>query len=109
MTWHLAGAGDISQKYSLQRDQRSKNAAATKIQALYRGHAVRQGLSWKLPGYKSVAPVESSKLSENYKLAEDLTDDLLTNSSDESSVGPVHVSRISPYLDVVLLCLFHYP
>lgn len=33
--------------------QRSKEEAATKIQAVFRGHSTRQGLNWKLPSGKT--------------------------------------------------------
>ena len=34
--------------------QESMNTAATKIQAVYRGHSTRQGLAWKLPSGRTL-------------------------------------------------------
>ncbi|XP_070581927.1 centrosome-associated protein 350-like isoform X2 [Ptychodera flava] len=45
----LPGVGNLSSQARLASDQEKQDEAATKIQAAYRGHHVRQGLMWKLP------------------------------------------------------------
>ncbi|XP_077986378.1 centrosome-associated protein 350-like [Glandiceps talaboti] len=48
-TSDLPGVGSLSSHAMLSSEIEKENEAATKIQAAYRGHHVRQGLMWKLP------------------------------------------------------------
>ncbi|XP_032220056.2 centrosome-associated protein 350 isoform X2 [Nematostella vectensis] len=45
----LPGVDNMREQAELNEELESKNTAATKIQAAYRGHSTRQGLNWKLP------------------------------------------------------------
>ncbi|ELU10433.1 hypothetical protein CAPTEDRAFT_209677 [Capitella teleta] len=86
--------GDVHREFHQQTERHYRNVAATKIQAVYRGHSVRQGLTWQLPGHDVVLPERTSNITEKYGFAEDLGEDLLSNSfvSDDPSVAPVQIA-----------------
>ncbi|XP_031558415.1 centrosome-associated protein 350-like isoform X2 [Actinia tenebrosa] len=50
----LPGVDNLHEQAELNEELDSMNTAATKIQAIYRGHSTRQGLAWKLPSGRTL-------------------------------------------------------
>ena len=49
------GTGSLSAQAQLVSDRSHQEHAATRIQAAYRGHSVRQKLDWSLPSARTLA------------------------------------------------------
>ena len=49
-----AGVKNVSEAARRAEEERCQNQAASRIQAAYRGHSVRQHMAWKMPKHKSV-------------------------------------------------------
>jgi hypothetical protein len=82
------------------------NTAATKIQAVYRGHSTRQGLSWKLPSGRTLgatlrdawreSPMEGRELYEHSSVSSVMDASSESNGSDVETAYS-HESQLSPH------------
>ncbi|XP_065067788.1 centrosome-associated protein 350-like [Rhopilema esculentum] len=81
----LPGTASIHEQAKTNEELLAKEEAATRIQAAYRGHSIRQGLTWKLPSGKTLAATmreAREKTTENNLYRQQLTDRM-----EPSSVG----------------------
>ncbi|XP_013412629.1 centrosome-associated protein 350 isoform X2 [Lingula anatina] len=88
-TGDLPGVGSLSDHAMRVEDEKNQAAAATKIQAAYRGHTVRQGLSWRLPSGGTLGSRLKQKETTKPKILDDSSDtsSLLTDTTLTESEG----------------------
>ncbi|KAL5012692.1 hypothetical protein ScPMuIL_011243 [Solemya velum] len=96
-TSNLPGSSNAPEHHGLSVGDNQEQRAATRIQAAYRGHAVRQSLNWKLPSGQTVGHIIKNKdtedIGEDTTLTETSTfsDITITEDSDIDSIpSPSH-------------------